>query len=231
MKRSEYNIDVQSKRLADVVYEKLCEAVVDGTLAPGQRVRDGDLAEQLGVSRMPVREALQRLERQGLIEMVASRFTRVTTVTPEMPAQSLEFLGYQLGTSLRLALPRMSEEDRAEAADIAREVATGVSADDAHKVYENNLELGTYLASHSGNALFETVMADAWLQVTRNLRGTFPLIKEAAQTSRDFERLAELIVAGDEIAAESQMRDIFQLGAGQPGPAHAVEGLWDDVLD
>src|SRR5690606_2504065 len=122
------------KRLADVVYDKLCEAVVDGTLAPGQRVRDGDLAEQLGVSRMPVREALQRLERQGLIEMVASRFTRVTGVTPEMPAQSLEFLGYQLGISLRLALPRMTDEERGEAAELAREVA-GFVTSDAQKAY------------------------------------------------------------------------------------------------
>lgn len=222
-------MDLQPKRLADVVYDKLCEAVVDGTLAPGQRVRDGDLAEQLGVSRMPVREALQRLERQGLIEMVASRFTRVTGVTPEMPAQSLEFLGYQLGISLRLALPRMNEDERAEAAELAREVARAVTSD-AQKAYETNFQLGTYLAGHSGNALFATVMADAWLQVTRNLRGTFPLIKDADEMADDFARLADYIVEGDGIGAEAQMRDVFQLGAGQRGPAHAVEGLWDDVL-
>ncbi|GGF36768.1 hypothetical protein GCM10010922_09960 [Microbacterium sorbitolivorans] len=223
-------MDIQPKRLADVVYDKLCEAVVDGTLAPGQRVRDGDLAEQLGVSRMPVREALQRLERQGLIEMIASRFTRVTAVTAEMPAQSLEFLGYQLGISLRLALPRMNDEERAEAAELARETGGHVTTD-AQKAYETTSRLGTFLAGHSGNALFETVMADAWLQVTRNLRGTFPLVKDANEMADDFARLADLIGSGDEIGAETQMRDIFQLGAGQPGPAHAVEGLWDDVLN
>lgn len=230
MERSGYNMDLQPKRLADVVYDKLCEAVVDGTLAPGQRVRDGDLAEQLGVSRMPVREALQRLERQGLIEMVASRFTRVTGVTPEMPAQSLEFLGYQLGISLRLALPRMTDEERGEAAELAREVA-GFVTSDAQKAYETTSRLGTFLAGHSGNALFETVMADAWLQVTRNLRGTFPLVKDAKDIASDFERIAALIEKGDEVAAESQMREVFLLGAGQSGPAHAVEGLWDNLND
>ena len=221
-------MDLQPKRLADVVYDKLCEAVVDGTLAPGQRVRDGDLAEQLGVSRMPVREALQRLERQGLIEMVASRFTRVTAVSSDMPAQSLEFLGYQLGVSLRLALPRLSDEERTEAADLARQVADAVITD-AQQAYETNYKLGTFLAGHSGNALFETVMADAWLQVTRNLRGTFPLIKDAAEMSKDFAKIAELSASGDGVGAEEQMRQVFLLGAGQSGPAHAVEGLWDDL--
>ena len=221
-------MDLQPKRLADVVYDKLCEAVIDGTLAPGQRVRDGDLAEQLGVSRMPVREALQRLERQGLIEMVASRFTRVTAVTPEMPAQSLEFLGYQLGIGLRLALPRLNEQERDEAATLAREVATTVTQN-AEKAYEMTYQLCTFLAAHSNNSLFETVMAAAWLQLTRNLRGTFPLIKDAAEMASDFEKIADLIAAGDGVGAEAQMREAFLLGAGQPGPAHAVEGLWDDL--
>src|SRR4051794_27819978 len=54
--------------LIDQVYDRLVEAIADGTLAPGQRVRQEQLAELLGVSRQPVSHALQLLKRQRLVE-------------------------------------------------------------------------------------------------------------------------------------------------------------------
>jgi len=221
-------VQAQTKRLADVVYERLCDAIVDGTLAPGERVRDGELADQLEVSRMPVREALQRLERQGLIEMVASRFTRVTDVTPELPAQSAEFLGYQLGLWLRAALPSLDDAQRAHAAALTRKISA-VVADDPRAAFHATGDLTTYLGEQSGNTLFDAVMADAWLQLSRNLRSSFPLTKPAAELRADFENVATLIEKGDASGAESGVRDIFLLQPGQPGPAAAVEGLWADL--
>ncbi len=57
--------------------------IVDGTLQPGEKLSDGDLAEALGVSRTPIREALQTLEMQGFVEMHRGRDTRVTTITKD----------------------------------------------------------------------------------------------------------------------------------------------------
>ncbi len=54
--------------LRERVYVLLQQAIVTGELLPGQRVRDMEIAEQFGVSRTPVREALQRLEDEGLVE-------------------------------------------------------------------------------------------------------------------------------------------------------------------
>jgi DNA-binding GntR family transcriptional regulator len=61
------------ERLADRVYEALRFAIHDGTLAPGTRLRQEALADELGVSRTPLREALLRLERAGLVEAVPRR--------------------------------------------------------------------------------------------------------------------------------------------------------------
>ncbi|MGO2090399.1 MAG: GntR family transcriptional regulator [Microbacterium gubbeenense] len=221
-------VQAQTKRLADVVYEKLCDAIVDGTFAPGERVRDGELADQLSVSRMPVREALQRLERQGLIEMVASRFTRVTDVTPELPAQSAEFLGYQLGLSLRAALPALDEAQRAHAAALARKISA-VIGDDPTAAFVATGDLITYVGEQSENTLFESVVSDAWLQLARNLRGAFPVTKPVAELRADFENVATLIEQGDAIGAETGIRNVFLLLPDQPGPAAAVEGLWADL--
>ncbi|MBP2437422.1 GntR family transcriptional regulator [Microbacterium amylolyticum] len=211
-------ITAQPARLADVVYDQLAQAVVDGTLAPGQRVRDGDLADQLGVSRMPVREALQRLERQGLIEMVASRYTRVTDVTPDMPAASLEFLGYQSGIALRLAVPRMNSEERAHAAALARDIRPA-TARGGKEGYEAAWSLFSYLASCSGNFIFQNMISDAWLVLTRNLGEHVPLLADEAGVAEVYERIATNIIDGDAAAAEMEIRAFLRLGPGQEGVA------------
>ncbi|WP_197517422.1 GntR family transcriptional regulator [Microbacterium karelineae] len=228
MEKDVTEIQAQPKRLADIVYERLCNAIVDGSLKPGQRVRDGELADRLGVSRMPVREALQRLERQGLIEMVASRYTRVTEVTPEMPGQSLEFIGYQVGIGLRLAVRRLDEAGRKRAAEMLREIGAHAETD-PKAAYDATRRFGEFLGTASENALFQATMTDAWLMLSRNLRGTFPLVKDAAAIRSELDEAAAAVEAGDAVAAEELVRRVMLLGPGQPGPASAVENLWDDA--
>jgi DNA-binding GntR family transcriptional regulator len=64
--------------MREEAYRQLRELIVAGTLQPGERLRDDELAAWLGVSRTPVREGLARLVDDGLVEMAANRFTRVT---------------------------------------------------------------------------------------------------------------------------------------------------------
>src|SRR6478609_8709865 len=63
--------------LRDRAYAAIRDAIVDGTLQPGERLRDQELQAWLGLSRTPVREALNRLEQDGLVETAPQRFTRV----------------------------------------------------------------------------------------------------------------------------------------------------------
>lgn len=67
-----------SRTLArDEAYERLRAWIVDGTLHPGEILRDQEIAQSLGVSRTPVREALRRLEDEGFVETALNRWTRV----------------------------------------------------------------------------------------------------------------------------------------------------------
>jgi DNA-binding GntR family transcriptional regulator len=77
-----------TSKVVTTVFEQILAAVHEGTLLPGQRISDAELATQFGVSRTPVREALQRLREIGIIEASASRFTRVADVTPIQTAQA-----------------------------------------------------------------------------------------------------------------------------------------------
>jgi DNA-binding GntR family transcriptional regulator len=78
-----------SSRVVNTVFDTILAAVHDGRLQPGERISDSQLAQQLGVSRTPVREALQRLREIGIIEASASRFTRIAVLSPRQTADAM----------------------------------------------------------------------------------------------------------------------------------------------
>ena len=69
--------------MREEAYRELRRLIVDGQLEPGEKVRDREIAGWLGVSRMPVREAITRLADEGLVEMAANRFTRVRPLSAQ----------------------------------------------------------------------------------------------------------------------------------------------------
>jgi DNA-binding GntR family transcriptional regulator len=97
--------------LRDTVYTNLRDWIVQGVLQPEEKLKDDDLAKRLGVSRTPVREALMRLEDEGLIETSANRWTRVTNVSLE-DAELIYPVVAKLETlALELAFKNLSGDD------------------------------------------------------------------------------------------------------------------------
>ena len=102
---------LHKRLMRDEVYADLREWIIDGTLKPGEKLRDVELAGALGVSRMPVREALRRLEDEGLVETAANRWTRVSSVDLEQAKCIYPIVAALEGLAVGLAVPRMGEED------------------------------------------------------------------------------------------------------------------------
>jgi DNA-binding GntR family transcriptional regulator len=118
--------------LAARAYETLLTAIVTGSLAPGERIRDADLAEQLQTSRMPVREVL--------VETVPNRETRVAPVRAERAAQAFPVIAALHALAARLGVPvltagdddRMRSLDRERARALKRgDVIAAIELDDA----------------------------------------------------------------------------------------------------
>ena len=108
-------LDPRGTVLGDEVYALLGEAILDGKLAPGERLRDHELAERLGVSRTPVREALQRLERSGLVEVSPNRYTRVSIPNARCTPTRSSSSSISWASSIRMAVraaPTMSSPSR-----------------------------------------------------------------------------------------------------------------------
>lgn len=85
--------------------------ITEGTLRPGEKILDGELAEVLGVSRTPVREALQILEMQGFVEMQPGCATRVTPIRREDVYKIYPPLAALDATAVEMAAERVTEED------------------------------------------------------------------------------------------------------------------------
>src|SRR3954467_2926439 len=118
------------RSLASGAYEALVEAIVTGTLPPGSRIRDGELAAQLQISRMPVREALKRLESEGLVETVPNRETRVAPIRAERAAQAFPVIATLQALGTRLGVPALSQADDRRMASLDRDRARALAEGD-----------------------------------------------------------------------------------------------------
>ena len=104
--------------LRDVVFNTLRKAILKGELKPGERLMEIALAERLGVSRTPVREAMRKLELEGLVVMIPRRGAQVANITEKDLNDVLEVRIALENLSIENACARMTEEQLAEA-DVA----------------------------------------------------------------------------------------------------------------
>lgn len=152
---------------ADEIALVLEEAIVSGELEPGQVLRQEELSERFDVSRTPVREALRRLEDEGLVETGRHAFTRVAPVSPGRIADAFPVVAALHGLATRLGVPALSSGDleRMERHDGERaraleqgDVLAAIAADDAFH--------GVVLAA-SRNAEIERLLARVMPHIRR----------------------------------------------------------------
>jgi DNA-binding GntR family transcriptional regulator len=102
---------IERHLLRDTAYVALCDAIVSGTLAPGEMLHDHELCSWLGLSRTPVRGALARLEEEGLVETAPQRFTRVAPLHKDDARALFPVLAALHALAAELAVPRLQPAD------------------------------------------------------------------------------------------------------------------------
>ena len=96
-----------TQSLIDRTYQQMLAAIADGTLLPGQRIRQAELADMLGISRQPVSHALHLLKRQGLVEDFGRKGLRVVPLDPVRVMQLYQVREAIDGLAARLAAERI----------------------------------------------------------------------------------------------------------------------------
>ena len=136
--------------LRDGAYATLRDAIVEGTLAPGEHLHDEELCRWLGLSRTPVREALARLAGDGLVESAPQRYTRVTDLDADDARHAFPLLAALHSLATELAVPLLGADDlaalnAAQSAYVralqARDGARAFDADDRfHQIFVTRAE-------------------------------------------------------------------------------------------
>lgn len=197
--------------LGDEVYARLGEAILDGTLAPGERLRDHDLAEWLGVSRTPVREALQRLERVGLVEVSPHRYTRVSTPNSKAQADTLEFVAYLMGNATRMTVAYADDDVLDDALSELDAVIAASRADDHPALLQASHAYFAKLTRATGNVAIIRFMREAELAIRRSVSTWQPLISCPLGRSATYEAYREAMTERDGVRAEGLLRELHGL--------------------
>jgi DNA-binding GntR family transcriptional regulator len=121
---------VATSLLRDEAHRRIRQAILEGDLAPGTRLRPDELARQLRLSRMPIREALARLRDEGLVEMRPRSGTRVTPVRLDDASQALKVITAMHELAVRIAVPRLQQPHLRRLHDAAGSFAAAVRAGD-----------------------------------------------------------------------------------------------------
>ncbi|MCC5912038.1 MAG: GntR family transcriptional regulator [Clostridiaceae bacterium] len=127
------------KPLREIVFEYLREAILEGKLEPGRRLMEIQLAEELGVSRTPVREAIRKLELEGLVIMVARKGAYVADVSVKDIIEVLEIRGAIEGLAASLAAERMTDEEVKELQTLAAEFKDSHVANNIERMIEKDI--------------------------------------------------------------------------------------------
>lgn len=137
--------------LRDRAYASIRDAIVAGEIEPGAVVRDAELAERLGLSRAPVREAFARLVDEGLLESKPQSYTRVTQVVAADVRDAAAVVGAMHELVTRVAVPRLFAADIETMRAANERFAAAVRAGEVDDAIRADDELHDVLVRVSGN--------------------------------------------------------------------------------
>ncbi|NNN37535.1 GntR family transcriptional regulator [Streptomyces sp. S3(2020)] len=195
--------------LRDRAYEAIRDAIVAGELEPGAVVRDADLAERLGLSRAPVREAFSRLVDEGLLESKPQSYTRVTPLMPGEVRDAAAVVGAMHELVTRVAVPRLFAADVETMRAANERFAAAVAAGDVDTALKADDELHDVLVRVSGNRAAAATAARYTPLIRRLERRRFGE-GGTCRSAGLHERLIEACAAGDAAEAVRVTAEIWR---------------------
>ncbi|MEM7376895.1 MAG: GntR family transcriptional regulator [Pseudomonadota bacterium] len=205
-------IQLSPKRIADEIYSQLLAAIGDGDITPNQRLVQERLAAELDVSRTPVREALLRLEQEGVLERAGKAGFVIRSITADEVRDIYQARQAIEGFSVRLLTERA---DSAALTAIRRTIEREERnvAQTAKAYFNANRSIHRTFVSLAGNAYLLELFDGIW-----NRGSSFRMFAaiddvDLARSLGDHDALADAIATGDADHAAASMR------------AHIVDGL------
>lgn len=208
-------IESQPNRLADRVYEQLLQAILSGAVRPGERLIQEQLADEINVSRTPVREALLRLEQEGIIAPSGRRGFEVQELTPQVVADCYQAREAIEGYAARLVA---EQADAATLAELEQRLLTeGAARPTVESAYEANRRAHRAVVEATGNSYLIDMFDLVWgraiaLRMYADLYAAKLGASPVAHTHRD---LWQALASGNGDVAAAAMIEHIRRGLGQ----------------
>lgn len=150
------------KPLREVIFNTLREAIIVGELKPGERLLEVQLSEKMGVSRTPVREAIRKLELEGLVNMIPRKGAHVADLSVKDIMDVLEVRASLDGLATALSAERITDEELKELNHVQTQFAQYFEKGNLQGLVKKDVEFHDIIYRSSRN--------DKLIQITNNLR-------------------------------------------------------------
>ncbi|MCD8019923.1 MAG: GntR family transcriptional regulator [Clostridiales bacterium] len=196
--------------LRDVVFTTLRQAIITGEFAPGERLMEISLANQMGVSRTPVREAIRKLELEGLVIMIPRKGAQVAKITEKSLNDVIEVRMVLEEFAVTLACERIDEDGKKELEEAHHHFVEAANGDDLLDIADKDEQFH--------DAIFKATNNDRLINIINNLREQFyryrmEYVKDIEQHSTlvtEHEQLLHAIFNNDAVTAKQIMRTHLQ---------------------
>jgi DNA-binding GntR family transcriptional regulator len=199
--------------LRDQAYVRLRDAILDGTLEPGEQLKDAEIAEWLGLSRTPIREALARLEEYGLVETAPNRFTRVTPLSAVDARDAFTVVAALHSLAAWLGAPRVEESELAVMRRANEDFAAALRANDVDRALAADDRFHDVLVQASANREIARSLERLMPKIRRLERARFGSLA-GRRSVEGHDQIIALCASGEaEAAAQAVREQWLALGA------------------
>lgn len=183
--------------LRDVVFNTLREAILKGELKPGERLMEIQLAERLGVSRTPIREAIRKLELEGLVVMIPRKGAEVARITEKDLKNVLEVRCALEGLAIELACKKIDSDGIRKLKDNLSEFKLAVKNNDITALAQKDVEFHDIIFTATDN--------DKLIQLLYNFREQ--MYRYRVEYLKDVESRQQLVEEHESIIHDLEIRD------------------------
>ncbi len=190
-------ISIPRQALHQEVVTRLRQHIVEGRIAPGAKLNERELSEQLQVSRTPLREAIKTLAAEGLVELLPNRGAVAASLGEQDVADTFEVIAGLEGQSGELAAQRITDAELAEIRALHYEMLAAFTRRDLSTYYRHNAQIHTLINAAARNP----VLTQTWRNVNARLQALrYRSNLDEAKWQRavaEHDRMLELLAARD----------------------------------
>lgn len=192
------NLDIQNHRpLREIVYEELKMQILKGQIVPGTRMMEVEMAEEMGVSRTPIREAIRKLEKEGLVTIEPRKGAYASQISTKDMVDILEVRQNMEGLAAYYAAIRMTEEQKKKLSEVSEAYNKAVLDNNTPDMIKYDTAFHHLIVEGSGNKMLVHMIEQLQELVLRFRYLYYDDFKRAEKMPREHKVIYEAIVTGD----------------------------------